>query len=103
MRSDRKTCIGFARVWIEISCRSDALTGLNEGMRVKGSHAVSLSVDQKVCYIDQYWISVSSKPTKQKDWMTIKPYPFIDNLSPDTSFVASFLSDPVWLVDGGDE
>lgn len=70
---------------------------------MNGSRAVPLSIDQKVCYIDQYWISVSSKPTKEKDWMTIKPYPFIDNLSPNTSFVASFLSDPVWLVNKSDE
>lgn len=63
------------------------------------SRAVPLSINQKVCYINQYWVSVSSKPTKQKDWMTIKPYPFIDHLDQSTPFVVSFLSDPVRLRD----
>ena len=58
-------------------------------------HAVPIPLDKEICYIGQYLITVHSKPTKLDELMTVKPLPFIDRLDSSTTFVASFLSDPV--------
>ena len=58
-------------------------------------HAVPIPLDRETCYIGQYLITVHSKPTKSDKLMTVKPLPFIDRLDGSTTFVASFLSDPV--------